>query len=344
MSGIVESCPANSTEITKASSNLNCSRDKYGNDQYICVPNVNKTALVEFCNNGIMGIVEKGNCLEVSEGELVKRSCTGFVEGCPEIHYGRNEIYRYPACQRINTDYKCYLADPSCPNKTRQFTTEDTWGSSTASFMTSFEFSNTTEKGVYTTLPTNAGSVGAIVGGLVAGVVIIGIGIVLTVIGFIVWKRRKKQRKKQRRTGNTEEAEVELLERRHSRPSDDDIGERQNLANLQNESGSLVNNAAGVSEFTLTDEERRHSLHVDDDIRERKNLGNQENGSEPLLNNAAGISESEHLLKQVSDDDPPTLKREDKSTRDDGAMSMKEWMIQGNILIYLTVSCTCPFV
>lgn len=45
-----------------------------------------------------------------------------------------------------------------------------------------------------------------------------------------------------------------LVERRHSRPSDDDIGERQNLANLQNESGSLVNNAAGVSEFTLTDE------------------------------------------------------------------------------------------
>ncbi|XP_056015017.1 uncharacterized protein LOC125676215 isoform X3 [Ostrea edulis] len=348
MSGIVESCPGNSTGFAEASSRLNCGRDQYGNDQYICVPNYNKTALVEFCYDGIMGFRQRGNCLEVSEGELFKRSCAGFVEGCPETHFKINTIYKYPACLTINTDYKCYIADPSCPNKTWEFTTEDTWGSSTTSFETTFSnttekydsttsfettFSNTTETYDSTTLPTNAVPVGAIVGGLVAFLVIIGI-----VIGFVVWKRRKKRK----RTGNTEEAEVELLaetentqppERRHSRPSDDDIGERQNLANLQNESGSLVNNAAGVSEFTLlleplTDEERRHSLHVDDDIRERKNLGNQENGSEPLLNNAAGISESEHLLKQVSDDDPPTLKREDKSTRDDGAMSIKEWMIQ----------------
>ncbi|XP_056015018.1 uncharacterized protein LOC125676214 isoform X1 [Ostrea edulis] len=243
MSGIVESCPGNSTGFAEASSRLNCGRDQYGNDQYICVPNYNKTALVEFCYDGIMGFRQRGNCLEVSEGELFKRSCAGFVEGCPETHFKINTIYKYPACLTINTDYKCYIADPSCPNKTWEFTTEDTWGSSITSFETTF--SNTTEKYDSTTLPTNAVPVGAIVGGLVAFLVIIGI-----VIGFVVWKRRKKRK----RTGNTEEAGVELLERRHSRPSDDDIGERQNLANLQNESGSLVNNAAGVSEFTLTDE------------------------------------------------------------------------------------------
>ncbi|XP_056015748.1 uncharacterized protein LOC125673557 isoform X1 [Ostrea edulis] len=185
MSGIVESCPGNSTGFAEASSRLNCSRDQYGNDQYICVPNVNKTALVEFCYGGIMGIRQRGNCLEVSERELFKRNCTGFVDGCPETHIRIGTIYKYPACLRINTDYKCYLADPSCPNKTREFTTEDTWGSPTTSFGTTF--SNTTETYDSTTLPTNAVPVGAIVGVLLAFHVIIGI-----VIGFVVWKRRKK--------------------------------------------------------------------------------------------------------------------------------------------------------
>ncbi|XP_056016997.1 uncharacterized protein LOC125676213 [Ostrea edulis] len=281
MSGIVESCPGNSTGFAEASSRLNCGRDQYGNDQYICVPNYNKTALVEFCYNGIMGFRQRGNCLEVSEGELFKRSCAGFVEGCPETHFKINTIYKYPACLTINTDYKCYIADPSCPNKTREFTTEDTRGSSTTSFGTTF--SNTTETYDSTTLPTNAVPVGAIVGGLVAFLVIIGI-----VIGIIVWKRRKKRKR---------------TERRHSRPSDDDIGERQNLANLQNESGSLVNNAAGVSEFTLLWE----------------SLTDKVSDGTPLTIHAKTETETDTLVYDV--------------------IPVSEWE-EGKILIYLTANCT----
>ena len=56
----VDKCPSNLTEKEKASKRLGCGSDKYGNNQYICVPNVNMTNLVEFCFNGLMGTQEKG--------------------------------------------------------------------------------------------------------------------------------------------------------------------------------------------------------------------------------------------------------------------------------------------
>ena len=60
MNGIVDSCPGNATAAAEASSRLGCGRDEYGSDQYICVPNVSKTALVEFCHNGIMELIQEG--------------------------------------------------------------------------------------------------------------------------------------------------------------------------------------------------------------------------------------------------------------------------------------------
>lgn len=59
--------------------------------------------------------------------------------------------------------------------------------------MTSFEISNTTERGVYTTLPTNEGSVGEIVGGIASAIVVL--AVVLAIVIF-VWKKRKKHRKR----------------------------------------------------------------------------------------------------------------------------------------------------
>lgn len=59
----VASCPDSEQNVTQASKNLGCADDRYGNNQYICVPNVEKTALVEFCHNKTMGIVEKGEKL-----------------------------------------------------------------------------------------------------------------------------------------------------------------------------------------------------------------------------------------------------------------------------------------
>lgn len=56
----VNYCPTTMSEIENASKRLGCGRDLYGNDQYICVPNEKKTSLVEFCFDGIMGIVQRG--------------------------------------------------------------------------------------------------------------------------------------------------------------------------------------------------------------------------------------------------------------------------------------------
>ena len=56
----VEACPKNLTKVIEASKRLGCKNDKYGNNQYICLPNVDNTSLVEFCYGGIMGFQKKG--------------------------------------------------------------------------------------------------------------------------------------------------------------------------------------------------------------------------------------------------------------------------------------------
>jgi hypothetical protein len=70
MNGTVQSCPVNSTETAEASSRLGCDRDEYGNDQYICVPNDSKTALVEFCYRGIMGLIQQGNIKNIQVNNM----------------------------------------------------------------------------------------------------------------------------------------------------------------------------------------------------------------------------------------------------------------------------------
>ena len=56
----VVSCPKNRTEVEEAGKRLGCGQDKYGNNQYMCLANVEKTSLVEFCHNQTMGIVPSG--------------------------------------------------------------------------------------------------------------------------------------------------------------------------------------------------------------------------------------------------------------------------------------------
>lgn len=53
-------CPKNEHDVSQASKRLGCSNDTFGNNQYMCLPNKNKTSLVEFCFQGTMGMVEKG--------------------------------------------------------------------------------------------------------------------------------------------------------------------------------------------------------------------------------------------------------------------------------------------
>lgn len=58
----VSSCPITEAEFFKASQRIGCGSDINGHNQYICIPNEEKTSLVELCYNEVMGIREKGIC------------------------------------------------------------------------------------------------------------------------------------------------------------------------------------------------------------------------------------------------------------------------------------------
>lgn len=116
---LVTLCPKNQTEVNEASMKLGCDNDKYGNSQYMCLPKKDKTSLVELCFDGVMGIRNKGICLEVDKEDLINHSCNSFSYGCPDTHFFDYEIYKYPACQDINTELRCYVSDPICSPKPR---------------------------------------------------------------------------------------------------------------------------------------------------------------------------------------------------------------------------------
>ncbi|XP_062598206.1 uncharacterized protein LOC134259620 [Saccostrea cucullata] len=182
MENIVDSCPHNMTEILESSLRLGCGQDQYGNDQYICVPNKNKTGLVELCYNGIMGIIEQGYCLETDGQELVQFDCSRFSSGCPRGYYRSNKIYQYPACQGINTEQNCYLAETSCPN--------NSW--STGTSKTTFDFQTTTPDPQYD--PSYAAE---IAGGLSAGVFLF--VVILTTAVVLLRRRKNRKIEKQKR-------------------------------------------------------------------------------------------------------------------------------------------------
>lgn len=110
----VDFCPTTTSEVVKASQRLGCENDRYGNNQYICVPNTEKTSLVELCFDGIMGIVRKGYCQAIDGKRLVFNNCTRFLSGCPQEHYWTSDFYKYPQCNAIDTKSNCYLMEPAC--------------------------------------------------------------------------------------------------------------------------------------------------------------------------------------------------------------------------------------
>lgn len=110
----VTTCPSNLTEKLLASDRLGCKNDLYGNNRYMCAPNEAKTSLVEICIDGIMGILEEGNCLSVAGTKYETVSCLNFLSGCPTHHYWSYEFYKHSACQKINTQLHCYEMDPTC--------------------------------------------------------------------------------------------------------------------------------------------------------------------------------------------------------------------------------------
>lgn len=114
---LTSQCPQNRTEVDEASKRIGCGIDVYGNNQYMCLPNEKKSSLVEFCFDGLMGIEEKGNCLENSNGKIRRYNCTSFSSGCPNTSFYKHNVNEYPACQLINTQSNCYVMEPSCPSQ-----------------------------------------------------------------------------------------------------------------------------------------------------------------------------------------------------------------------------------
>lgn len=114
---LTSQCPKNKTEVYEASKRIGCGVDLYGNNQYMCLPNYNKSFLVEFCFDDVMGIEEKGNCLENSNGKIRRYNCTSFSSGCPNTSFYKYNVYEYPACQLINNQSNCYVMEPSCPSQ-----------------------------------------------------------------------------------------------------------------------------------------------------------------------------------------------------------------------------------
>lgn len=56
----VQTCPNTTEEVEQESNRLGCGYDQFGNNQYMCLSNVEKNSLFEFCYDDIMGIQLNG--------------------------------------------------------------------------------------------------------------------------------------------------------------------------------------------------------------------------------------------------------------------------------------------
>lgn len=81
-------CPENKTEVHEASKRIGCGVDDYGNIQYMCMPNMEKSSLVEFCFNDAMGIEEKGKQNGITKRNnttiYLNKFCLGKHQCLPE--------------------------------------------------------------------------------------------------------------------------------------------------------------------------------------------------------------------------------------------------------------------
>ncbi|XP_062570911.1 uncharacterized protein LOC134232929 [Saccostrea cucullata] len=202
---VVDSCPTSETEFISAATRLNCSEDQYGRNQYTCVPNKDRSALVEFCYSKIVGLYQKGHCLEsFGDGFLDQISCNHFQAGCPDENFRGTDLHKFPACSKINTENRCFYADPSCSNRTEinpnnQSTPVGGIINSTMSILT-------TETGNVVEESSDAG--------VIKGSTIFLVLILFLVLAIIFWKRRMSKKRKYKETP----LEMDLLQGSFSHP------------------------------------------------------------------------------------------------------------------------------
>ncbi|XP_078322460.1 uncharacterized protein LOC144622056 isoform X2 [Crassostrea virginica] len=114
----VTSCPANAGDWKQAAKQRNCNLTGVRNT-YLCLPNQEKTTILEFCYDEVRPMVQEDNCIELAgSGTINQYGCTMFTAGCPKNPYLSDFIYNHSSCLNINTQDGCYHEDPSCPNKT----------------------------------------------------------------------------------------------------------------------------------------------------------------------------------------------------------------------------------
>ncbi|XP_078322457.1 uncharacterized protein LOC111103131 isoform X2 [Crassostrea virginica] len=110
----VTSCPATAVDWEQAAKQRNCSLTGV-RDTYLCLPNQEKTTLLEFCYDKVRPMVQEELA---GSGTINQYGCTMFTAGCPKNPYFSDFIYNHSSCLNINTQDGCYHEDPSCPNKT----------------------------------------------------------------------------------------------------------------------------------------------------------------------------------------------------------------------------------
>lgn len=210
----VVACPKNQFDVDSASKRRNCSKDRYENNQYMCIPNKDKTSLVEFCHEGNFKLVDKGNCIEVSEDEIILHNCSHFSFGCPNVTFHYDEIHKFPTCQDINTKAHCYVSDPSCPTQASTDNLSNYNFTSTFAYLpqaTTEEIKNLTESNVIHAATEEADKSAARV------IVFIYIIVVLiAVIGIFCFLRRKKEKGHATRSEGNKSAELTPLMERHN--------------------------------------------------------------------------------------------------------------------------------
>nr|XP_034322048.1 uncharacterized protein LOC109619131 isoform X2 [Crassostrea gigas] len=196
----VNKCPGSKTEFQRASQRMNCTKDL----RYLCAPNKYLSSLIEFCTNRKRSLYGKGNCVVLEgEGDLDHYRCVEkFNRSCPSTPYYDEEIYKYPACLKIDKELRCFIAENGC-NKREFLTTEthlniskmETVGNETNLNISNMEtFGNETSRGASH--------------GLLAIGYIIAIAVVLTVIIliWIIFQKRKKEQVEKCKDNNENES------------------------------------------------------------------------------------------------------------------------------------------
>lgn len=105
-----EFCPRNQTEWNKRSSAINCN----ASNGYMCLPNENRTELLEFCYRYPFVLIQEDICLYLYKpySSVNAYDCTHFQYGCPNSSYFSYELYKHPMCTSIGNG--CFLGELSC--------------------------------------------------------------------------------------------------------------------------------------------------------------------------------------------------------------------------------------